>query len=180
MYNNFYWRRNRMYNVIKRNGQEVEFDSSKILRAIQAADREVGKMDKISVNDFLIIVKEVTDSCADLKRAVGVEEIQDLVEENLLDAGYIEVARRYIRYRYERELIRKSNTTDESILALINQSNEELKQENSNKNPVVNSTQRDYMAGEVSKDLTRRLLLPKDIVEAHDKGLIHVHKLIVA
>lgn len=164
-----------MYNVIKRNGQEVEFDSSKILRAIQAADREVGKMDKISVNDFLIIVKEVTDSCADLKRAVGVEEIQDLVEENLLDAGYIEVARRYIRYRYERELIRKSNTTDESILALINQSNEELKQENSNKNPVVNSTQRDYMAGEVSKDLTRRLLLPKDIVEAHDKGLIHVH-----
>lgn len=132
-------------------------------------------MDKISVNDFLIIVKEVTDSCADLKRAVGVEEIQDLVEENLLDAGYIEVARRYIRYRYERELIRKSNTTDESILALINQSNEELKQENSNKNPVVNSTQRDYMAGEVSKDLTRRLLLPKDIVEAHDKGLIHIH-----
>lgn len=164
-----------MYNVIKRNGQEVEFDSSKILRAIQAADREVGKMDKISVNDFLIIVKEVTDSCADLKRAVGVEEIQDLVEENLLDAGYIEVARRYIRYRYERELIRKSNTTDESILALINQSNEELKQENSNKNPVVNSTQRDYMAGEVSKDLTRRLLLPKDIVEAHDAGIIHFH-----
>lgn len=164
-----------MINVIKRNGKEVEFDSSKILRAIQAADREVGKMDKIFPNDFLVIVKEVTEECKDLRRAVGVEEIQDFVEETLIDEGYIEVARRYIKYRYERELVRKSNTTDESILSLIEQTNEELKQENSNKNPTVNSTQRDYMAGEVSKDLARRLLLPKDIVQAHDAGIIHYH-----
>lgn len=164
-----------MVKVIKRDGREVDFDSSKILVAIQKANREVEEIDKISETDFDEIVADVIDDCKSIRRAIGVEEIQDFVEEELVDGGYVEVARKYIRYRYKRELIRKSNTTDETILSLINQENEELKQENSNKNPVVLSTQRDYMAGEVSKDLTRRILLSEEIVKAHDEGIIHFH-----
>lgn len=164
-----------MFKVIKRDGREVDFDSSKILVAIQKANREVEEIDKISETDFDKIVADVIDDCKSIRRAIGVEEIQDFVEEELVDGGYVEVARKYIRYRYNRELIRKSNTTDETILSLINQENEELKQENSNKNPVVLSTQRDYMAGEVSKDLTRRILLSEEIVKAHDEGIIHFH-----
>lgn len=164
-----------MFKVIKRDGREVDFDSSKILVAIQKANREVEEIDKISETDFDEIVADVIDDCKSIRRAIGVEEIQDFVEEELVDGGYVEVARKYIRYRYNRELIRKSNTTDETILSLINQENEELKQENSNKNPVVLSTQRDYMAGEVSKDLTRRILLSEEIVKAHDEGIIHFH-----
>lgn len=164
-----------MVKVIKRDGREVDFDSSKILAAIQKANREVEEIDKISETDFDKIVADVVEDCKSLRRAIGVEEIQDFVEEELVDGGYVEVARKYIRYRYNRELIRKSNTTDETILSLINQENEELKQENSNKNPVVLSTQRDYMAGEVSKDLTRRILLSEEIVKAHDEGIIHFH-----
>ena len=164
-----------MVKVIKRDGREVDFDSSKILVAIQKANREVEEIDKISKTDFDKIVADVVEDCKSLRRAIGVEEIQDFVEEELVDGGYVEVARKYIRYRYNRELIRKSNTTDETILSLINQENEELKQENSNKNPVVLSTQRDYMAGEVSKDLTRRILLSEEIVKAHDEGIIHFH-----
>jgi ribonucleoside-triphosphate reductase len=164
-----------MVKVIKRDGREVDFDSSKILVAIQKANREVEEIDKISETDFDEIVADVIDDCKSIRRAIGVEEIQDFVEEELVDGGYVEVARKYIRYRYNRELIRKSNTTDETILSLINQENEELKQENSNKNPVVLSTQRDYMAGEVSKDLTRRILLSEEIVKAHDEGIIHFH-----
>lgn len=164
-----------MFKVIKRDGREVDFDSSKILVAIQKANREVEEIDKISETDFDKIVADVVEDCKSLRRAIGVEEIQDFVEEELIDGGYVEVARKYIRYRYNRELIRKSNTTDETILSLINQENEELKQENSNKNPIVLSTQRDYMAGEVSKDLTRRVLLSEEIVKAHDEGIIHFH-----
>lgn len=164
-----------MVKVIKRDGREVDFDSSKILVAIQKANREVEEIDKISETDFDKIVADVVEDCKSLRRAIGVEEIQDFVEEELIDGGYVEVARKYIRYRYNRELIRKSNTTDETILSLINQENEELKQENSNKNPIVLSTQRDYMAGEVSKDLTRRVLLSEEIVKAHDEGIIHFH-----
>lgn len=164
-----------MVKVIKRDGREVDFDSSKILVAIQKANREVEEIDKISETDFDEIVADVIDDCKSIRRAIGVEEIQDFVEEELVDGGYVEVARKYIRYRYNRELIRKSNTTDETILSLINQENEELKQENSNKNPVVLSTQRDYMAGEVSKDLTRRILLSEEIVKAHDEGIINFH-----
>lgn len=164
-----------MVKVIKRDGREVDFDSSKILVAIQKANREVEEIDKISETDFDKIVADVVEDCKSLRRAIGVEEIQDFVEEELIDGGYVEVARKYIRYRYNRELIRKSNTTDETILSLINQENEELKQENSNKNPVVLSTQRDYMAGEVSKDLTRRILLSEEIVKAHDEGIVHFH-----
>ena len=164
-----------MVKVIKRDGREVDFDSSKILVAIQKANREVEEIDKISETDFDEIVADVIDDCKSIRRAIGVEEIQDFVEKELVDGGYVEVARKYIRYRYNRELIRKSNTTDETILSLINQENEELKQENSNKNPVVLSTQRDYMAGEVSKDLTRRILLSEEIVKAHDEGIIHFH-----
>lgn len=164
-----------MYKVIKRNGKEVDFKPEKILTAIKKANKEVDTLEKISESDFNEIVYNVVKDCESLRRAVNVEEIQDFVEEELADNGYIEVARKYIRYRYNRELIRKSNTTDKSILALIEQENEELKQENSNKNPIVLSTQRDYMAGEVSKDLARRILLPEEIVKAHDEGIIHFH-----
>ena len=161
--------------VIKRNGQEVSFDSSKILNAVIKANNEVEQLDKMTNYDLLELVCETTKTCEDLNRAVSVEEIQNFVEETLMEMGYFEIARRYIKYRYERELVRKANTTDETILSLLDSTNEEIKQENSNKNPVIISTQRDYAAGEVSKDLTRRLLLPKDVVEAHDKGIIHFH-----
>ena len=164
-----------MNRVIKRNGQEVEFEAAKIRKAIEGANKDVIEEDKISKASLDEIVQEIVARCANAIHALHVEEIQDIVEEELMDGGYFNLAREYIKYRYNRELIRKSNTTDDTILSLINSTNEEIKQENSNKNPVINSTQRDYTAGEVSKDISRRILLPKDIIEAHDEGIIHFH-----
>lgn len=161
--------------VIKRNGQEVAFDISKIQNAITKANNEVMENQQLSEDDIVYISQQIEKMCSKRHRALNVEEIQDIVEEMIIKYNAAEVARRYIKYRYEHELIRKSNTTDESILALIEDQNEELKQENSNKNTKIISTVRDYMAGEVSKDLTRRILVPKDIIKAHDEGIIHFH-----
>ena len=163
--------------VIKRNGSEVEFDRAKIENAITKASMSVHQErgTVMADDDFNEIVDHVMKRCAQYDRACTVEEIQDIVEEALMLSGYSWVARAYVRYRYDREKLRHKNTTDDSILALIDRSNEEIKQENSNKNPTVNSTLRDYMAGEVSKDLTKRVLLPKDIVDAHEQGIIHFH-----
>ena len=169
-----------MNKVIKRNGQEVDFSEDKIRKAIQGANNEVDEKDKISKLSLEEIVEEVVNECEKFPHALSVEDIQNLVEEAIMDEGYFEVARHYIKYRYNRELARKRNSTDETILSLIDSTNEEIKQENSNKNPVINSTQRDYTAGEVSKDISRRILLPKDVIDAHDAGIIHFHKLIVA
>lgn len=162
-------------NVIKRNGQEVKFDISKIANAIRKANNEVAPI--YQMNDYQIqnVADNVAKQVANVGRAVNVEDIQDMVETSIMEMRGYEVAQKYVRYRFKREIARKANTTDEDILSLINQANEELKQENSNKNPVINSTQRDYMAGEVSKDLTKRLLLPEDIVKAHEAGIIHFH-----
>jgi len=162
-------------NVIKRNGKEVRFDISKISNAIRKANNEVEPIYQMNEYQIMGISENVAAKCAKLNRAVSVEEIQDMVETGIMEMRGYEVAQKYVRYRYKREIARKSNTTDDEILSLIDQSNEELKQENSNKNPVINSTQRDYMAGEVSKDLTKRLLLPEDVVKAHDEGIIHFH-----
>lgn len=156
--------------VIKRNGTEVEFDATKIAGAITRAGK-----DRIPFDDIAKITDSVGDQCALLGRAPHVEEIQDMVEDALMENGYATVARDYIRYRYDREKIRKGNSTDAEILSLIDQANEEALQENSNKDPVINSVQRDYMAGYVSKDLTERYFLPQDIVEADRQGIIHVH-----
>lgn len=161
--------------VIKRNGAEVEFDKQKILMAITKANNSVAEEHRMSEKDIENAVRRICRTCATLDRACHVEEIQDLVEAELMKRGFYYVARSYVRYRYDREKLRVKNTTDEAILALLDRKNEEIKQENSNKNPTVNSTLRDYMAGEVSKDLTRRILLPKDIVDAHDQGIIHFH-----
>ena len=161
--------------VIKRNGSEVEFNPRKITDAISAANNEVDEKDRLSKMELNGITSSVIGHCYEYGRAVNVEEIQEIVETQLMEFGKYEVAKRYIRYRYDRNLKREQNTTDASILSLIEQNNEEIKQENSNKNPTVVSVQRDYMAGEVSKDLTRRFFLPKDIVDAHDNGLIHFH-----
>lgn len=156
--------------VIKRNGTEVEFDATKIAGAITRAGK-----DRIPFDNIAKITDSVGDQCALLGRAPHVEEIQDMVEDALMENGYATVARDYIRYRYDREKIRKGNSTDAEILSLIDQANEEALQENSNKDPVINSVQRDYMAGYVSKDLTERYFLPQDIVEADRQGIIHVH-----
>lgn len=164
-----------MQRVIKRDGREVEFDKSKIVEAISCANQEIIKSKQIGPRKIKQLADIVEEKCSDYKRAIKVEDINDLIEDELIYRNYNDLVRAFIKYRHEKELVRKSNTTDDSILSLINLSNEELKQENSNKNPVVNSTQRDYMAGEVSKDLTRRLLLPKDVVKAHDEGTIHFH-----
>ena len=161
--------------VIKRNGAEVQFDRQKIKNAISKANMSVEDSERMTENDIEKITDEVTKHLESMGRECSVEEIQDAVEGSLMLSGYFYVARAYVRYRYDREKIRQKNTTDDSILTLIDCTNEEINQENSNKNPTVNSTQRDYMAGEVSKDMTRRLLLPKDIVEAHDQGIIHFH-----
>ena len=161
--------------VIKRNGSEVEFDRAKIENAISKANASVEPEQRIGDMSISIIVDQVHANCAAMNRACSVEEIQDMVESYIMSEGSYWVARAYVRYRYDREKLRIKNTTDDSILALIDRDNEEIKQENSNKNPTVNSTLRDYMAGEVSKDLTRRVLLPKDIVDAHDQGIIHFH-----
>ncbi len=161
--------------IIKRNGAEVKFDIQKILNAIRKANNEVSEDNRLSEEQISAIAEKVAALAGDLNRAVSVEEIQDFVENQIMDQKAFAVARKYITYRYSRALVRKSNTTDERILTLIECNNEEVKQENSNKNPTVNSVQRDYMAGEVSKDLTKRLLLPRDIVEAHEEGIIHFH-----
>jgi anaerobic ribonucleoside-triphosphate reductase len=162
-------------NVIKRNGQEVEFDIEKIVNAIEAANREVDRIHQMNTYQIQAIADKIAAEVANIKRAVNVEDIQEMVETGIMEMRGFEVAQKYIRYRYKRSLARHANTTDEGILSLIDQANEEVKQENSNKNPVINSTQRDYMAGEVSKDLTRRILLPEEIVKAHEEGLIHFH-----
>ena len=161
--------------VIKRNGQEVAFDGHKIINAIAAANREVSELHQM--NDFQIraVADTIAKTVSNMLHAVNVEDIQDMVERGIMEMRAYEVAQKYVRYRYKREISRKSNTTDNGILSLIDLSNEEVKQENSNKNPVINSTQRDYMAGEVSKDLTERLLLPEEIVKAHKEGIIHFH-----
>lgn len=164
-----------MQRVIKRDGREVEFDKEKIIEAISCANQEIIKSKQIGPRKIKQLASIVEEKCTSYKRAIKVEDINDLIEDELIYRNYNDLVRAFIKYRHEKELVRKSNTTDDSILSLINLSNEELKQENANKNPVINSTQRDYMAGEVSKDLTRRLLLPKDIVKAHDEGRIHFH-----
>jgi ribonucleoside-triphosphate reductase len=161
--------------VIKRNGLEVEFNPDKIYSAIRKANLEVEDRDRLNDRQLTNITVIVADKCKALNRAVNVEEIQEIVETHLMASGAYEVAKVYIRYRYLRNLKRANNTTDAAILALIEQENEEVKQENSNKNPMIVSTQRDYMAGEVSKDLTRRVFLPEDITAAHDNGVIHFH-----
>ena len=161
--------------LIKRNGAEVVFETEKIAAAITKANNAVGEEHRISEKQINSISKQVEKACLKMKRSVGVEEVQDLVERQLMKTGSFVLAKAYITYRYSRALVRKSNTTDDKILSLIECNNEEVKQENANKNPTVNSVQRDYMAGEISKDLTRRLLLPEDIVKAHEEGLIHFH-----
>jgi ribonucleoside-triphosphate reductase len=164
-----------MQRVIKRSGQEVEFDKSKIIKAISQANQEVVKSKQIGPRKISQLANIVEEKCSVYKRAIKVEDINDLIEDELISRNYNDLVRAFIKYRYNKELVRKSNTTDDTILSLINLANEELKQENANKNPVVNSTQRDYMAGEVSKDITRRLILPKEVVKAHDEGTIHFH-----
>ena len=161
--------------LIKRNGSEVIFDQEKIYAAISKANMAVDEMDRISEREIRRVTDKVTKKCEKLKRAVSVEEVQDLVEREIMAMGAFVLAKTYITYRYTRELVRKSNTTDDKILSLIECNNEEVKQENANKNPTVNSVQRDYMAGEVSKDITRRILLSPDIVKAHEEGIIHFH-----
>ena len=161
--------------IIKRSGCEVDFDISKIIAAITKANKEVPEAEKLSAAQILAIATKVENKCKAMSHAPSVEEIQDQVENQIMAHSAYTLARIYITYRYTRALVRKSNTTDEQILSLIECNNEEVKQENSNKNPTVNSVQRDYMAGEVSKDITKRILLPQDIVEAHEQGLIHFH-----
>ena len=161
--------------VIKRNGEEVTFDITKIENAIRKANNEVDNLHKMNEYQILAVADNVAGKIGESTHAVNVEDIQDMVETGIMEMRGYEVAQKYVRYRYRRELSRKSNTTDNGILSLLDNINEEVTQENSNKNPVINSTQRDYMAGEVSKDLSRRVLLPEDIVRAHEEGIIHFH-----
>ena len=161
--------------IIKRSGAEVDFDAKKIEIAVKKANESVVPSERMSDIQIKRIAEDVESAAMNVNRSLGVEEIQDMVEDQIMNQRAFSVARRYITYRYQRALVRKSNTTDEQILSLIECNNEEVKQENSNKNPTVNSVQRDYMAGEVSKDITKRLLLDTDIVEAHEQGLIHFH-----
>ena len=161
--------------LIKRNGAEVIFDREKISAAVEKANSAVDEKDRISNEDIENIALNVEKICTDFGRSAGVEEVQDLVERQIMRLGAFNLAKAYITYRYKRQLVRKANTTDEKIMSLIECNNEEVKQENANKNPTVNSVQRDYMAGEVSKDITKRLLLPEDIVKAHEEGILHFH-----
>ena len=161
--------------VIKRNGEEVGFDVQKILNAIRKANNEVEPIHRLNEYQIEAVGKIVMDQISQSNHATAVEDIQDMVERGIMEMRGYEVAQIYVRYRYKRDMARKANTTDDGILALIDQINEEVKQENSNKNPTINSTQRDYMAGEVSKDLTRRILLPDEITQAHEQGIIHFH-----
>ena len=161
--------------IIKRSGTEVGFDISKIYDAVKKANNEVAESERLSDEQVRRISENIEKICTEKTYTLNVEEIQDLVENQIMDQRAFEVARKYITYRYKRALVRKSNSTDKQILTLIECNNEEIKQENSNKNPIVNSVQRDYMAGEVSKDITKRFLLPQDIVRAHEEGIIHFH-----
>ena len=161
--------------IIKRSGSEMIFDGGKIVAAVEKANNEVIPGERLTEEQVRTIAKNVEGICADMGRSLNVEEIQDLVENQIMQYRAFSVARKYITYRYKRALVRKSNSTDEQILSLLECNNEEVKQENSNKNPTVNSVQRDYMAGEVSKDITKRLLLPQDVVDAHEQGIIHFH-----
>ena len=161
--------------VIKRYGEEVDFRLEKIVNAIKKANEEVENIHRMNDFQIIAIAEKIAQQAEEFTHAVNVEDIQDMVETGIMEMRGYEVAQKYVRYRYKRELTRKSNTTDNGILALIDHMNEEVKQENSNKNPVINSTQRDYMAGEVSKDLTKRVLLPEEIVRAHEEGIIHFH-----
>ena len=161
--------------IIKRSGKETGFDSSKIVDAVAKANQEAAESDRLSNEQIEAIAQRISNICASMDRTYNVEEIQDLVENEIMAYRAFEVARKYITYRYKRALVRKSNSTDQQILSLIECSNEEIKQENSNKKPIVNSVQRDYMAGEVSKDITKRFLLPEKIVRAHEEGLLHFH-----
>ncbi|MDO4285719.1 MAG: anaerobic ribonucleoside-triphosphate reductase, partial [Eubacteriales bacterium] len=160
--------------IIKRNGSEAEFDSLKIIAAVSKAN-EAGIRKELTDEQIRDIAEYIDYRCAKMNRTVSVEEVQDMVEDQIMAKGAFDIARGYVRYRYQRSLIRKANTTDDKILSLLECNNEEVMQENSNKDPIVNSVQRDYMAGEVSKDITKRLLLPQDIVEADRDGLIHFH-----
>ena len=162
-------------NIIKRNGTEVVFDNSKIVAAVEKANTEVPEIERLTKEEIEDITKSVEEECSSMSRTLNVEEIQNLVEDESMKREHFSVARKYITYRYKRALVRKANTTDDQILSLIECANEEVKQENSNKNPTINSVQRDYMAGEVSKDITKRLLLPEDVVKAHEDGIIHFH-----
>ena len=161
--------------IIKRNGTEVAFDISKIVMAISKANIEVDEKVRLTPVQIDRIAESVEVACEEMGRSPSVEEIQDLVEKAIMSHGAFEVAKEYITYRYTRNLLRQSNTTDDRILSLIECNNEEVKQENANKNPTINAVQRDYMAGEVSKDITSRILLPRDIVAAHEAGIIHFH-----
>ena len=161
--------------LIKRNGSEAIFIADKIASAVRKANSAVEAQDRITEEDIETVTSNVVSACEAMNRAVNVEEIQDMVEREIMKLGAFTLAKAYITYRYKRDLVRRSNTTDDKILTLIECNNEEAKQENANKNPTVNSVQRDYMAGEVSKDITRRMLLPEDIVKAHEEGLIHFH-----
>ena len=161
--------------VIKRNGEEVSFDINKIITAVNAANEEVDPIYQLNEYQIAAVAHKILDQVKNFTHAANVEDIQNMVERGIMEMRGYEVAQKYVRYRYKRELTRKSNTTDDGILALIEHMNEEVNQENSNKNPVINSTQRDYMAGEVSKDLSKRILLPEEIVKAHEEGIIHFH-----
>ena len=159
-------------NVIKRNGTEVVFDIDKIIRAISAANSEY---QELSHDKIIVLANKVLAKCRKLNRAVGVEEIQDMVEDALIQANAYQVSKHYIKYRYDKEKARHQNTTDGQIMSTVDLQNEEVKQENSNKNPSIISTQRDYVAGLVSRDITERYLIPKDILEAHRRGILHFH-----
>ena len=161
--------------IIKRSGTEVGFNIEKIIAAVRKANKEVAESERLTEQKIDEISRNVEQICLNMNRTLNVEEIQDLVENQIMNCKSFEVARKYITYRYKRYLVRKSNSTDKQILSLIECNNEEVKQENSNKNPVINSVQRDYMAGEVSKDITKRFLLPEEIVKAHEEGIIHFH-----
>ena len=165
----------RQFKIIKRSGEEKDFDITKIENAIRAASNTVDPVNALSEDRIRLIAKEVAGVCEARDRAMTVEEIQDVVENKIMEMGSHEIAKKYIVYRYKRELVRKANTTDSAIISLIECNNEDVKQENSNKNPTINSVQRDYMAGEVSKDVSARLLLPADVVQAHKEGIIHFH-----
>ena len=165
----------RQFKIIKRSGEEKDFDITKIENAIRAASNTVDPVNALSEDRIRLIAKEVAGVCEARDRAMTVEEIQDVVENKIMEMGSHEIAKKYIVYRYKRELVRKANTTDSAIISLIECNNEDVKQENSNKNPRINAVQRDYMAGEVSKDVAARLLLPEDVVQAHKDGIIHFH-----
>ena len=161
--------------VIKRDGREVDFDAGRIRRAIESANGVMAEKERLTVESLARIVERVTEKCAETGRAMGVEEIQDAVVYELATAGYVKLMSEYSKYRYEHEMLRRQNSTDAKILSLLRHDSEVAKQENANKDPVINSTMRDYIASEVSEDICRRYIFPEDVIRAHDEGIIHVH-----